>query len=85
MTLLRKIALIGDQVSHHLQAAGNFLHQIERQVHEFIQNPIKPDPHDQCAFPRLDMNIAGARLDRIEYQVVNEDGDLNFFLIGDRL
>ena len=59
MAFLGQAGLVGDQIGQHFEAAGNFFHQFQRQMHQFGQHAIEADAHRQRAFPRLDMNVAG--------------------------
>src|SRR5439155_9791703 len=43
MTFLGQIALIRNEVGHDFEAAGAFVHQIERQMDQFIEHAVKPD------------------------------------------
>ena len=51
-------------------------------MHQLVEHAIEPQPHDERAFPRLDMDVARARLDGVEEEVIDQDGDLDVLLGG---
>lgn len=46
-------------------------------MHEFGENAVQADADRERAFPRLDMDVARARLDGIEDDAVYEDAGFN--------
>jgi len=85
VAFLRQIGLIGNQAGHDFDATGDFLHEVERQVDQFIEHPVEADAHHERAFPRLDVNVAGADFDGVNEQVIDQRADFNGLLVGDRL
>ena len=77
VAFLGQAGLVGDEVGHDLEAAGNLGHQIERQMNQLRQDAIETDAHGQGAFPRLDMNITGASLDGVEQQVFDQRNEID--------
>ena len=82
MAFLRETFLVAHEVGHDFEAAGNFLHQFERQVDEFREHAAEPDAHDERALPRLDVDVARASLDGVVEEVVDEQPDFNAALGG---
>ena len=74
---LGQLRLIGDQVRHDLEAAGDALEELVRQVCEFAQDAGCSQPDGNRAFPRLDVDVAGLLLDRVEDDVVDENRDVD--------
>ena len=85
VAFLRQIGLIRNQVGHHFEATGNFLHQIQRQVDEFVKHSIEPDADHERALPGLDVEVAGADFDGVDQQVIDQRSDFNAPLVGNRL
>ena len=82
MALLREAGLVADQIGHHFEAAGDFLHQIERQMDEFREHAAETQPHNDGVFPRLDMDIAGAGGDGVGEDMIDEHADLDALFGG---
>ena len=81
--VLRQAGLIGDQVGHHLEARGNFVHQVERQMRDLGEHAVDAGAHGDGVFPRLDMQVAGAELDGVLHHAVDHHDDFGA-LGGDR-
>ena len=52
---------------------------------QFIEHAIEADAHYQGAFPRLDVYVAGADLDSVYEQVIDQRTNFNPALVGNRL
>jgi hypothetical protein len=85
VAFLRQTGLIRDQIGQHLEAPGNLVHQIERQMHQFRQHTVEPDAHRQRAFPRLDVDVARSGANGVNEQIFDEHTDFNTVLGGLRL
>jgi hypothetical protein len=53
-------------------------------MNQFGEHAVEPDAHHERAFPRFDVDIAGARFDGVDQQVINQDGNFDA-LVGNRL
>ena len=85
MAFLRQAGLVGYHVAEDFEAAGNLLHQVQRQVDQFGQHAVEADAHGQRAFPRLDVNVAGLGGDGVHEQIFDQRGDFRLALGGIRL
>ena len=83
VAFLGQVCLIGNEIGHDLEATGDFLHEIERQVDQLIQNSIEADADRQRALPGLDVDVAGAQFDGVDKQVIDQGADFNALLVGD--
>ena len=60
------------RLAGHFETAGNFLHQIEREMDEFGEDAVEADANGEGAFPWFDMDVAGASFDGVEQQVFDK-------------
>src|ERR1044071_6798556 len=85
VTFLGQVGLVGDQVGHHLEAPGYFVHQIQGQMDQLVEHAIEANADHQGAFPGLNMDIAGPQFDSIEQQVIDQGADFNPLLVRNGL
>ena len=69
--------LVGDEVGHHLEAHGNFVEQFQRQVGDLDEDAVDAGADGDGGFPRLDVQVARAKLDGVLREAVDEHGDFN--------
>jgi len=77
-TVLRQPLFADVQLRHDLEAADHGIFQLQRRVHHRLQNAIDAEPHAQLLLVRLDVNVAGAALDRIGQDQVHQLDDRRF-------
>lgn len=70
----------GDQVGHDLEASGDFVHEVEGEMDQFGEDTVEAHANDEGLFPGFDMEVAGAGLDGIDDEVIDQGGDVQ--LIG---
>src|SRR5439155_17082070 len=52
---------------------------------QFIEHAVKPDADGEGAFPGLDVDVAGAGLDGVDEEVIDQRGNFNALLVRNRL
>jgi len=77
-TVLRTPPLSDVHLGHDLDAGDERRLQVLWWVHDIAQHAIHAEPDPQVAAVRLDVDVAGALLDRVEDQVVYQADDRRF-------
>jgi hypothetical protein len=85
VAFLRQIVLITNQVCHHFQPSGNFLHQIQGQVYEFGENSRETDAHHQRTLPGFNVDVTSSSLHGVQNEVIDERPDFDLCLRANRL
>ena len=52
---------------------------------QLVEHAVESDAHDERALPGFDVEIAGADLDGVDQQVIDQRSDFNAPLVGNRL
>ena len=76
--VLRQPLFADVQLGHDLDAAGDGVAQLQRRGHHRLQNAVNAEAHAQSPFVRLDVNVAGAALDRVGQNQVHQLDDGRF-------
>ena len=66
------------QLGHDLDAADDRVAKLHRRRHDRLQDSVNSKPHADFFFVRLDVNIAGASLDRVGQDQVDQLDDGSF-------
>ena len=77
MAFLRNVRLIANEVRHHFEAAGDFVHEVQRQMDQLGEDAAQTDPDGEGAFPRFDVNVAGLGVDRVQDETIDEYTNLD--------
>ena len=75
MSVLRDSFLCDIQVRHNLDTGDQRLVDVSLQRHILQDHPVDPHPDLRLAVERLDMDIAGAALDRPLHKAVQQMDD----------
>src|SRR5688572_6456776 len=82
MALLREIGHVADEAGHDFDATGDLVHQVEGEMHQFGEHSAQADANDQRVFPRLDVDVAGAGVNGVREDMIDQHANLNAFLGG---
>jgi len=73
-------SLFGDvELRENLQTRGDGVLQLQRRIHDLVEDPVDAEPDAELLLVRLDVDVRRAALDRVGHDQVHEFDDRRFF------